>query len=188
MLTLFFFLLRDWFRARFVLACPPPSTLGPGPSQRSKFSRTRKFYLWFKINEFRTVLFSLAAAQRLASPLLSSGRSLVYFPTDDVGHAKRSRVHRPGIDPTSAGCSPDSIEWIGISDGRSFYGMRFTESRRGQDYAKLRLVLSRRRGQARGLHANEQSTRASFHRKESTSLWHARIAHVLAVERVQEIL
>jgi len=29
-----------------------------------------------------------AAAQRLASPLLSKGRSL--FPTDDVGHAKRS--------------------------------------------------------------------------------------------------
>ena len=63
----------------------------------------------------------------------------------------------------------------GISDGRSFYGMRFTESRRGQDYAKPRLVLSRRRGQARGLHANEQSTRASFHRKESTSPWYTRI-------------
>ena len=53
--------------------------------------------------------------------------------------------------------------------------MRFTESRRGQDYAKPRLVLSRRRGQARGLHANEQSTRASFHRKESTSPWYTRI-------------
>jgi hypothetical protein len=61
-------------------------------------------------------------------------------------------------------------------DGRSFYDMRFTESRRGRNYAKPRLVLSRRRGQARGLHANEQSTRASFYRKESTSCWHARIA------------
>jgi len=54
--------------------------------------------------------------------------------------------------------------------------MRFTESRRGQGYAKPRLVLSRRREQARGLHANERSTRTSFCRKESTSFWHARIA------------
>jgi len=54
--------------------------------------------------------------------------------------------------------------------------MRFTESRRGQGFAKPRLVLSRRREQARGLHANERSTRTSFCRKESTSFWHARIA------------
>ena len=53
--------------------------------------------------------------------------------------------------------------------------MRSAERRRRQDYAKPRLVLSRRRGEARGLHANEQSTRASFYRKESTSFWHARI-------------
>src|SRR5262249_23187665 len=52
----------------------------------------------------------------------------------------------------------------------------FTENRRGQDYAKPRLVLSRRREQARGLHANELSTRTSFCRKESTSFWHAGIA------------
>jgi len=56
------------------------------------------------------------------------------------------------------------------------HGMRFTESRRGQDYAKPRLVLSRRREQARGLHANEQSTRASFYRKDGARFWLARIA------------
>ena len=54
--------------------------------------------------------------------------------------------------------------------------MRFTESRRGQGFAKPRLGLARRREQARGLHANERSTRTSFCRKESTSFWHARIA------------
>jgi hypothetical protein len=63
---------------------------GKTRSQRSRFPYTRKFYLWLKINEFKLSYFLGAAAQYLASPLLFKGRSLVSFPTDDVGHAKRS--------------------------------------------------------------------------------------------------
>jgi len=59
-------------------------------SQRSKVSRTRKFYLWSKLMSLELLYFLGAAGQCLASLLLFKGRSLVYFPTDDVGHAKRA--------------------------------------------------------------------------------------------------